>query len=78
MSYSVITIVGSILALVAAIVLAITVVPAKKREGLNGFGKFLHDVFNFKSLMIKKILQFLYVYATANVIITGVFMLFWV
>ena len=51
-------------------------VPEKKREKLGAFGKFLHDTCNFKYLMVEKILQALYIFTTAAVIIFGVLMLF--
>ena len=67
----------SFLAAIAAAVLAfIFIIPDKKRAKLNKFGKFLHDLCNFKFLIIEKILQFCYVLATAFVLIQGFFMLF--
>ena len=67
----------SILATVAATVLAyIFIIPEKKRAGLNNLGKFIHDLLNFKFLIIEKILQFFYVLATAFSLCFGFFMLF--
>ena len=40
------------------------IVPEKKRANLNKLGQFLNDVFNFKFLIVEKILQFLYVLST--------------
>ena len=51
-------------------------VPLAKGEKLGAFGKFLHDTCNFKYLMVEKILQALYIFTTAAVIIFGVLMLF--
>ena len=65
-------------ALIATVVIFICVVPEKKRAGLNKFGKFLHDTVNFKYLIVEKILQALYIFATALAILTGFFMLFYV
>ena len=51
-------------------------VPLARGEKLGAFGKFLHDTCNFKYLMVEKILQALYIFTTAAVIIFGVLMLF--
>ena len=67
----------AILSAIAATVLAfIFIVPAKKREKLNKIGKLLHDIVNFRFLIIEKILQALYIFATAYVIFVGFGMLF--
>lgn len=66
----------AIVALAAAVLAFIFIVPEKCRAKLNGFGKFLHDLFNFKFMIIEKIFQFCYVFATAFVIIFGFFNLF--
>ena len=69
----------SVLATIVATVLAyIYIIPEKKRAGLNNFGKFLHDLLNFKFLIIEKILQFFYVLANAFALCFGFFMLFYV
>lgn len=78
MSMSVITIIAFLFAIAAAILAFIFIVPDKKRAKLNKFGQFLHDLCNFKFLIIEKILQFCYVLATAYTLICGFFMLFWV
>lgn len=67
-----------ILALVATVLAFIFIVPEKKRARLNKFGKFLHDTVNFKYLIVEKILQASYIFATAFVILAGFFMLFYV
>lgn len=67
----------AVLAAIAATVLAfIFLVPEKRRAKLNGFGKFVHDTLNFKYLIISKVLQALYIFNTAFVILAGFFMLF--
>lgn len=78
MPMDVITIVGAIFAIAAAVLAFIFIIPDKKRAKLNKFGQFLHDLCNFKFLIIEKILQFCYVLATAYTLICGFFMLFWV
>ena len=52
------------------------IVPEKKRAGLNKLGQFLHDVFNFKFLIVEKILQFFYVLATIACVCGGLAMIF--
>lgn len=70
------TIIALILALGATVVSFIFIVPEKKREKLNKIGKLLHDIFNFKFLIVEKILQALYILCTAFAVIYGFFMLF--
>lgn len=70
------SIIAVILAIAATVLAFIFLVPDKKREKLNKFGKFLHDTMNFKYLIIEKILQALYIFFTAFVILYGFFMLF--
>ena len=74
----VITIIAIILAIAATVLALIFIAPDKKRERLNGLGKFVHDTINFKYLIIEKILQVLYILCTAYVILMGFFMLFYV
>ena len=62
--------------MVATILAYVFIVPESRREKLNAFGKFLHDTFNFKYLIVEKILQALYIFFTADLIILGFFMLF--
>ena len=67
-------------AAVATIILTVLaykyIVPENKRNGLNKLGQFLHDVFNFKFLIIEKILQFFYVLSTIACVCFGICMLF--
>lgn len=66
-------------AAVATIILTILaykhIVPEKKRAGLNKLGQFLHDVFNFKFLIIEKIVQFFYILCTIACVCFGLSML---
>ena len=68
--------VAIIFAIAATVLAFIFVVPEKKREKLGTFGKFVHDTVNFKYLIVEKILQALYIFATAYTILCGFFMLF--
>lgn len=65
-----------LLAIVATVLAFIFIVPDKRRPKLNAFGKFLHDTCNFKYLLVEKILQALYIFATVFTILNGFFMLF--
>lgn len=71
-----IPLVGFVLALAITILAFVFIVPEKKRPKLNGFGKFLHDLCNFKFLIVEKIFQFCYILATAYCLIGGFLMLF--
>ena len=69
-------IIAILLAIIATVLAFIFIVPAKRREKMGKFGKFLHDACNFKFLIAEKILQALYIFFTALVILVGFFMLF--
>lgn len=58
-------IVAVIIAIVATVLAFIFIVPEKRRAQMGAFGKFLHDTCNFKYLIVEKILQALYIFATA-------------
>lgn len=65
-----------VLAITATVLAFVFIVPEKRREKLGAFGKFLHDACTFKFLLVEKILQGLYIFSTAFVILYGVFLLF--
>ncbi len=68
--------IGIIAALVCAILSVILITPASKRETLSPFFKGLADIFNFRGLIIEKILKFFYIVSTYFCIFGGFFMLF--
>ena len=70
------SVIAVILAIAATVLAFIFIVPEKKYGKLNKFGQFLHKTLNFKYLIIEKILQALYIYSTALIILLGFFMLF--
>ena len=65
-----------VLAIAATVLAFIFIVPEKRREKLGAFGKFLHDACTFKFLLVEKILQALYIFSTAFIVLYGVFLLF--
>ena len=69
-------IIAVVLAIAATVLAFIFIVPEKRREKLNAFGKFLHDLCSFKFLVVEKILQALYIFSTAFVVLYGVLQLF--
>lgn len=65
-----------VLAIAVTVLAFIFIVPEKRREKLGAFGKFLHDACTFKFLLVEKILQALYIFSTAFIVLYGVFLLF--
>ena len=63
-------------ALAATILSFIYIIPESRRYLLNKFFDFLHQVFNFKQLVVEKILQFLYVFSTFAIILSGLVTMF--
>ena len=66
-----------IIATIALTILAYKyIVPGKNRANLNKLGQFLHDAFNFKFLIIEKVMQFFYILATIASVCFGLAMIF--
>ena len=65
-----------ILAIVGTILAYIFIIPEKKKEELKGFLLFLHDTFNFKYLVIEKILKCVYVFLTIFTVVSGIVIMF--
>lgn len=63
-------------AIACTVLSVIFITPEKKREQLNAFFKFIHDLFNFKFLLLEKVLKVLYIFATLYCVIFGFFGLF--
>lgn len=71
------TSVVAVLAAIAATVLAfIFIVPENKKNRLGKIGSLLHNIFNFKFLIVEKILQAFYIFTTALCITGGIAMIF--
>lgn len=62
-----------ILALGAAIAAFILIVPENKGRQLTGFMRVLHDILNFKQLLLEKILKFCYIFLTVYGVLDGLF-----
>lgn len=71
-----VTVFGALLGIAATVLLYIFILPEKKRERLPKILKVLHDIFNFKGLMLETILRFLYTLSTVLCILVGFMMLF--
>ncbi len=70
-------ILGFVGALTLTILLYVFVIPEKKNGKFsNKFWQLLHNIFNFKSLLIEVILKFCYVFGTLFIIVYGFFLLF--
>lgn len=62
-----------IISIILTILLVVLVVPARRREGLPKFFQVVHDICNFKGLLLEKVLKVLYIFSTINVMLTGIF-----
>ena len=76
MSGSVITVLAGLSAVAATVLAFIFLLPEKKRASLNGFFKVVHDILNFKSLLLELILKASYIFATAFTVFAGFFTIF--
>lgn len=75
---TVISILALITAIAATVLAFIFIVPEKRAKKMGKLGSLIHNIVNFKFLIVEKILQATYIFATAFVIMLGVFMLFYV
>ena len=57
--FSIIAVILSIAAVVAAFIF---IVPQKKREKLNLAGRIVHDILNFRFLILEKVCQAAYIF----------------
>lgn len=74
--YETILIIPFIFAIIITVLSLILITPIKMRERLNGFFKFFHDLFNFRFLLIEKVLKALYIFVTFYIVIFGFCLLF--
>lgn len=75
---TVILILAALTALAATVMAFIFIVPEKKAKKMGKVGTLLHNIVNFKFLIVEKILQATYILSTAFFIMLGVFMMFYV
>ena len=64
-------VIAAVLAIAATVLAFIFIVPEKRREKMNAFGRFLQDLCSFKFLVVEKILQALYIFSTAFIVLYG-------
>lgn len=66
-----VVVISALVSIICSILVWVLVMPEKKRPTLNKFFTFVADVFNFRSLLIEKILKFTYLLFTLFVILFG-------
>ena len=76
MVFLVLFIIALMFAIIGTVLAFVFILPANRRGALPGFFVFIHDTFNFKSLILEYILRALYVFSTLFVILYGFFMIF--
>ena len=69
-------IVGIIIAVVITVLMFIFVIPDKARRHLPGFLKIIHDLVNFKTMILEPVIKVLYVLLTLGCIFIGILLLF--
>lgn len=67
---------GALVAIAATVLVYIFILPEDKKNTLPKFFQFAADLFNFKYLVLEKILKALYIFSTLACIGIGFFMLF--
>ncbi len=67
---------GVVCAIAATVLAFIFVLPEDKCKKMPKIFMILHNILNFKSLMIETIMKALYIFATAACVLVGFFMLF--
>ena len=76
MNIGVAALLGAIAAITCTVLSLIFITPDNKRDSLNKFFVFIHDLFNFKFLLIEKVLKVLYIFSTLFCVGFGFFGLF--
>ena len=69
-------IIVGVISLILAILSVIFITPRSRAPYLGSFGQWLHRILNFDSLLIEKILKFIYILLTVFAVLFGLFMLF--
>ena len=68
------TVMGVLSTIAATVLTYIFIMPEKRRAKLSNLFKFIKDIFDFKFLIIEKILQFLYILSTIACVCVGLCM----
>ena len=76
MPVSLALIIGIIAGIVMTILMYLLVIPEKTRKNLPGFLQFVHDIVNFKTMLLEPIIKVLYIFCTFVSIIAGILLLF--
>ena len=69
-------IIGIIVAIIVTVLMYMFVIPDRKRQNLPGFLQFVHDIVNFKTMLLETVLKLLYVFCTIGCICVGILLLF--
>ena len=69
-------VIGLFLAAAATVCICIFILPEAKREKLPKLLQLLQDIFSFKTLLLEKVLRFLYTFATMACVFVGICLLF--
>ena len=65
-----------IVSVVCTILALVFIMPEKRRERLTGVWRFLHDLFQFRWMIVEKLLKGLYLFGTLFFVAFGFFLLF--
>lgn len=76
MSPNIAAILGIVAAIACTVLALIFITPEKKRASLPKFFQIVHDIFNFKFLLLEYLMKALYILATLYSICYGFFLLF--
>ncbi len=68
------TVIGILSTIAATVLTYIFIMPKKREAKLSNLFKFIKDIFDFKFLIIEKILQFLYILSTLACVCVGLCM----
>jgi len=69
-------IIGIALALIITILVYMFVVPNSARKHLPGFLRVIHDLVNFKTMILEPVIKILYLFCSVGCICVGILLLF--
>ncbi|MBR5390543.1 MAG: hypothetical protein IK141_04505 [Clostridia bacterium] len=76
MNVGIAALLGFLLALAGTIYICVCVMPASKKDGLSPFFQKVHDIVNFRQLLVEYLLKIFYVLSTLLCVCCGFFLLF--